>query len=160
MEHWKTNFDYKYTGAYELQPNEERIVTIKKVCKEEVNSTDGKKSMCLVAYFNESSKPMVLNKTNCKTIEKIYSPFTDEWIGKKITVFAQKVKAFGDVVDALRIRPTKPIEKEIDYSVQIKQLNDCKTMEQLITVWTSPNFPQTALLTIKDKKKNELQKTN
>ena len=157
MEHWKQNFDYKYTGAYELQPNEEKVVTIKKVCKEEVNSTDGKKSMCLVAYFYDSSKPMVLNKTNCKTIEKIYSPFTEDWIGKKITVFSQKVKAFGDVVDALRIRPTKPAET-VDYSVQIKQINDCKTIEELKSVWTSPNFPTVALESIKNKKKDELSK--
>lgn len=158
MEHWKQSFDYKYTGAYELQPNEEKVVTIKKVCKEEVNSTDGKKSMCLVAYFEESSKPMVLNKTNCKTIEKLYSPFTEDWLGKKITVFAQKVKAFGDTVDALRIRPTKPVEKKIDYSVQIKQINDCKTLEELKTVWTSQNFPTIALENIKNKKKYELSK--
>jgi len=158
MEHWKQNFDYKYTGAYELQPNEERVVTIKMVCKEEVNSTDGKKSMCLVAYFEESSKPMVLNKTNCKTIEKIYSPFTDEWIGKKITVFAQKVKAFGDTVDALRIRPTRPVEKAVDYSAQIKQIESCKTIDELKTVWSSPNFPTTALEAIKNKKKDELSK--
>lgn len=157
MEHWKQNFDYKYTGAYELQPNEEKVVTIKKVCKEEVNSTDGKKSMCLVAYFYDSSKPMVLNKTNCKTIEKIYSPFTEDWIGKKITVFSQKVKAFGDVVDALRIRPTKPAET-VDYSAQIKQINDCKTIEELKIVWTSPNFPTVALESIKNKKKDELSK--
>lgn len=158
MEHWKNSFDYKYTGAYELQPNEEKVVTIKKVCKEEVNSTDGKKSMCLVAYFEESSKPMVLNKTNCKTIEKLYSPFTDDWLGKKITVFAQKVKAFGDTVDALRIRPTKPIEKAVDYSAQIKLINDCKTLEELKTVWTSEGFPTVALETIKNKKKDELSK--
>lgn len=158
MEHWKQSFDYKYTGAYELQPNEEKVVTIKKVCKEEVNSTDGKKSMCLVAYFEESSKPMVLNKTNCKTIEKIYSPFTDDWIGKKITVFAQKVKAFGDTVDALRIRPTRPVEKAVDYSAQIKQIESCKTIDELKTVWSSPNFPTTALEAIKNKKKDELSK--
>ena len=158
MEHWKQSFDYKYTGAYELQPNEEKVVTIKKVCKEEVNSTDGKKSMCLVAYFEESSKPMVLNKTNCKTIEKIYSPFTNDWIGKKITVFAQKVKAFGDTVDALRIRPTRPVEKAVDYSAQIKQIESCKTLDELKTVWTSPNFPTLALETIKNKKKDELSK--
>ena len=113
--------------------------------------------MCLVAYFEESSKPMVLNKTNCKTIEKIYSPFTDDWIGKKITVFAQKVKAFGDIVDALRIRPTKPTET-IDYSVQIKQIENCKTLDELKTLWNSPNFPTTALEATKNKKKNELSK--
>lgn len=158
MEHWKRSFDYKYTGAYELQPNEEKVVTIKRVCKEEVNSTDGKKSMCLVAYFEESSKPMVLNKTNCKTIEKIYSPFTEQWFGKKITVFAQKVKAFGDTVDALRIRPTKPIETVIDYSKEIAQINACKNLDELKMVWTSENFPTTALENIKNKKKDELSK--
>ena len=158
MVHWKQNFDYKYTGAYELQPNEEKIVTITKVCKEEVNSTDGKKQMCLVAYFEESSKPMVLNKTNCKTIEKLYSPFIEDWTGKKITVFSQKVKAFGDTVDALRIRPTKPIVKSVDYSAQIEQIEACKTLDELKAVWTSANFPTAALENYKNKKKDELSK--
>ena len=101
---------------------------------------------------------MVLNKTNCKTIEKIYSPFTDEWLGKKITVFAQKVKAFGDMVDALRIRPTKPIEKAVDYSKEIAQINACKTLDELKSVWSLPNFPTLALESTKNKKKDELSK--
>jgi len=154
--HWKQNFDYKFTGAYELQPNEEKIVTIQKTCKEEVNSTDGTKKMCLVAYFTDSPKPMVLNKTNCKTIEKMYSPFVENWVGKKITVFSAKVKAFGETVDALRIRPTAP-KAHVPDQYEAK-LRACKSLDELAALWTSPGFPQLQLSTIKDQIKNELSK--
>src|SRR4030042_5116060 len=106
--HWKQNFNYKYTGAYELAQGETRTVTIKKTCTEEVASTNGDKQMCFVAYFEENNKPMVLNKTNCKTIEKLYGPIIEKWIGKKVIIEAKKVKAFGDMVDALRIKHSLP----------------------------------------------------
>ena len=154
--HWKNNFDYKFTGAYELAPGEEKTVTILKTCKEEVNSTDGTKKLCLVIYFKDAPKPMVLNKTNCKTIEKMYTPFVENWPGKRITVFAAKVKAFGEVVEALRIRPTVPKEvASIDWS---KKINDCKTLEELGATWNLPGFPQKELFNLKETKKNELSK--
>jgi hypothetical protein len=53
---------------------------------------------------------MILNKTNCKIIEKVYkTPYTEEWGGKKIKIYAQSgVRAFGDIVDALRIKQENP----------------------------------------------------
>jgi len=52
---------------------------------------------------------MILNKTNCKTISKIYKcPYIEQWKNKKIQIFIDKVKAFGEVHDALRIRPFEP----------------------------------------------------
>ena len=57
---------------------------------------------------------MILNVTNCKTIAKIYdSPYIEDWIGKYITVYSAKVKAFGETVEALRIRPKVPSMKKI-----------------------------------------------
>ena len=44
-----------------------------------------------------------------KAIEKLYgTPFIEEWVGRKIQVFAAKVKFGKDIVDGLRIRPTAP----------------------------------------------------
>jgi FKBP-type peptidyl-prolyl cis-trans isomerase 2 len=48
-----------------------------------------------------------MNSTNLKTIWKsLDTPFIEDWVGKKIEVTVQKVKAFGEVHDALRVVKT------------------------------------------------------
>jgi hypothetical protein len=152
MTHWKQNFNYAFTGAYELQPGEERTLTIKETKKEEVANTNGGKELCFVAYFSESNKPMILNKTNCKTISKLYGPFVENWVGKRITIKAEPVKAFGELVDALRVKNIKPAElKPVDYSQQIKMLQECQTIEDLATVYKSfTQTQQAATVSVKD----------
>lgn len=136
--HWKQNFDYKYTGAYELKPGETKTLTIKRLCNEEVMSTSGQKQLCFVAYFDAQEKPMVLNKTNCKTITKLYGPYIEVWIGKQIIIESKKVKAFGEEVDALRVKNSFPktlTASEIETAKE--KLSECKTLEQLKTVFLS-----------------------
>lgn len=108
--HWKKLSNPDYLGAYALDPGKDLIATIKSVGEERVVGADGKKEDCIVAHFEEPGvKPMILNTTNCKTISKIYkTPYIEDWHGCKIQLFVAQVKAFGDVVDALRIRPYRP----------------------------------------------------
>ena len=135
MTHWKQEFNYAYTGAYELQPGEERTLTIRELKNEEVVASDGRKEVCFVAYFVGDSKPMILNKTNCKTISKLYGPYIEEWPGKAIVIKAEKVKAFGEVVEALRVKNVKPETAKIDITAQVNMLRACQSMEQLQTVF-------------------------
>lgn len=110
LTHWKKMINPDYLGAYALDPGQELIVTIKIVRIEKVTGPDGKSEELPVAHFNESGiKPMVLNATNMKTITKVHgTPYIEQWSGKAITLYVDKVKAFGDVVEALRIRPVAP----------------------------------------------------
>lgn len=102
--HWKKLTNPDYLGAYSLDEGEQRTLKIIKVSREMVQGSDGKKEECTVAFL-EASKPMILNKTNCKTISKVLkTPYIEEWAGKSIIVFTEKVKAFGEVVDALRVK--------------------------------------------------------
>lgn len=113
LTHWKKLNNPNYLGAYSLQPNEEPVLTIKSVGLEMVVGTDGKKEECTVAHFMEGVKPMILNVTNCKTIEKVHgTPFIEQWAGKKIRIYATTVKAFGEEVEALRIRPKVPLAEK------------------------------------------------
>ena len=109
--HWKKATNPKFLGAWDFEPKEERVVKFAKVQQEEVMNLDGKKEPCIVAYF-EGLKPMILNKTNMKAITKATgTAFIEEWIGNEVTLFTCQVKAFGDVVDAIRVKPTKPKPK-------------------------------------------------
>lgn len=135
--HWKNMFDYKYLGAYSLQAIDKTdlTVTIKHIYNETVKNNVGKEETFLFCSFNELEKPMILNKTNCKTIAKLYTPDMNEWIGKPITLYATKAKLMGDMVDALRIRAFVPQIKNLDVSAEKVKLQECKTKEQLKQVY-------------------------
>lgn len=128
--HWKNLANYDYLGAYSLEGVNEITLTIKEIKKERVTANGGNSEDCIVTYFNETAvgsvvvKPMVMNKTNCKTIEKIYNTGEIEnWIGKPITIFATTTKFARDVVPCLRVKAEIPqlkcseCGKDIDVSV-------------------------------------------
>ena len=122
MTHWKKLTNPDYLGAYILEPGQEIIATIDRVQTEQVTGPDGSKSECIVAHFAERDiKPMILNVTNCKTITALTgSAYVEDWPGTKIQIYAAKVRAFGEMVEALRIRPTPPKE-----SNQVPPCEDC-----------------------------------
>ena len=107
--HWKRMANPNYLGAYSLEDNKDIILTIDFVRQETVIGADGKKDDCIVAHWIENQKPMILNSTNCKMIAKLVgSPYIEDWHGKKIQIGIEKVKAFGDIVEALRVRKFLP----------------------------------------------------
>lgn len=108
--HWKKLTNPDYLGAYAFDPGEVKIVTIRNVNTEIVQNQTGNKEECIVAHFTDADvKPLILNKTNCKTIEKLYgTAYIEEWAGKKIQLQVKKVSAFGDVVDAVRVMNSMP----------------------------------------------------
>jgi hypothetical protein len=65
-----------------------------------------------VLYFEEHPKGLVLNKTNMNTIAKLYGDDTDDWEGKKVTLFATEVQFKDEMVEALRIRSKPPKARE------------------------------------------------
>lgn len=114
LTHWKKMVNLNYLGTYSLEPGKDMILTIKVVRREVVTGENNKKEECMIAYFKENVKPMVLNRTNAKAIEKLYnSPYIEQWVGRKIQIYSAKVKAFGDTVDALRVRPFVPEQANI-----------------------------------------------
>ena len=109
--HWKKLVNPQYIGAYSLDPGQDLVVTIEKVVREMVQGPDGKKEECTVAYL-VNQKPFILNSTNSKNIAKVAgSSYIEDWAGKSVTLYVAKVKAFGEVVDALRVRPEPPVIK-------------------------------------------------
>lgn len=109
--HWKKLTHPDYIGAYELMQGDNNIelnVKIQTVKREMITGADGKKEECTIMSI-PPHKPMILNATNQKNLTKaIGSPFIEDWAGKVVTLYVQKVKAFGDTVDALRIKDKVP----------------------------------------------------
>lgn len=100
-----------YLGSWDLedQPNREITLTIEKIVDEEV-VTNGKGEKCTVIYWTDKNfKPMISNITNKKTLCRLYKTRdTEKLAGKSVIIGIDKVKAFGDIHDALRIRKRVP----------------------------------------------------
>ena len=110
LTHWKKTFNPDFLGAHDFQPGEEINAKIEGFNEaQEVTGTGGKKEI-VTALFLEGFKPLILNRTNAKLISKaLKSPYMENWTGQLITLYVQPgVKAFGDVVDAIRVRPVAP----------------------------------------------------
>lgn len=58
-----------------------------------------------VAFFEGKEKGLVLNKTLLNVIAKVAdSKDTDNWVGKRITLYPTETEYRGDVVPCIRVR--------------------------------------------------------
>ena len=112
--HWKKCVsDPNYLGEADFGEKEEKILTIGKVnASEKVTTKDEPKGKdkTVIHWVEQNVKPMIVNVTNAKAIEKVTgSGYIEDWIGHKIQLYIEHgIKAFGDVVNAVRVRPFKP----------------------------------------------------
>ena len=108
-------FPNEYLCAADLQ-GKDITLTIAELKLETLNMTDGGTEDKWVLYFKETDakhssgkskfrKRLVLNKTNAKLIVKaLKETETENWIGTKITLRPDRCKAFGEMVDCIRVK--------------------------------------------------------
>ena len=107
LTHWKKLTDPRFFGVYAL-PNEaeDLTVTISHVTFEEVTMMGGKKEMHTIVHLVDQ-KPLMINKTNSLSIEKLHSPYIEQWAGKSITLHASTTSLGREKnVPCIRVRPT------------------------------------------------------
>lgn len=110
MDIMKMGKNPNYLGSWDLEdvPNHELTLTIKEIAEEKV-VTQTQQEIVAVCRFKEDYKPMILNPTNKKRLVKLYKTRdSDKLAGKRITITTEKVRAFGDIHDALRIKTVVP----------------------------------------------------
>ena len=113
--HWRTILTSEYLAGADLDDGNGKfnpiVATIRNAKKEEIlEPGTSKKEQCLVLYFQEKIKPMICNVTNAKAVSKATgSQYIEAWQGKRVTIKTERVKAFGEVWDALRIEPKPPV---------------------------------------------------
>lgn len=131
-----------YLGSYDLYDlnTPEITVTIKKFAEEEV-TTNSKTEKCAVMYFEENYKPMIVNPTNKKRLAKLFkTKMSEKMVGKRITIYIEKVKAFGKIHDALRIKETLPTTKT-------DMIFNCENCNGIISAAGKMSAEQTAAYT-------------
>jgi len=97
----------RYLKAADVGDNEDFIVTIRDVKKEMIGAgADQSLKPCL--RFHETTKLLVLNKTNVNTLMKLYGNETDDWVGMKVALYVTEVQFQSDMVPSIRIRSRVP----------------------------------------------------
>ena len=106
--------DPDYLGEADFNEGEEKIATIDTVVSGmKIKSAEGTSEKAVV-FFREQIKPMILNVARSKAITKVAgSRFVEDWSGVPIQLYVEdNVKAFGDIVSAVRVRPRRPAAKQ------------------------------------------------
>lgn len=124
--HWKAVVsDPNYIGEADFAPGEEKVATIRLVNKKEtVTTTEGKSQKAVLHFREKELKPMILNVARSKSIEKVAgSPYFEDWGGVKIQLYIEHgIRAFGDIVNAVRVRPFKP---RVQAPEELPPCSDC-----------------------------------
>lgn len=92
-----------------------KVLTISSVGEEEFRDIEnGGTKKGLVVHFKEEELGMVLNVTNATNIASATgTDVMQGWVGKRVTLYCAKVKAFGQVHDAIRVKPEAPDDELI-----------------------------------------------
>ena len=110
--HWKKVVsDPNFIGEGDFQEGEEKVLTIDRVnASEIVQTAEGKSKKAVVHWKEPGNKPMILNVARSKNIEKVAgSGYFEDWPGVAVQLYIEHgIKAFGEVVSAVRVRPYKP----------------------------------------------------
>jgi len=100
-------FPGKFLAVADLD-DQDLSLTIKSVEMGELGQGDQKQIKPII-YFKEEEKGLALNKTNANVIKKLFGAETEDWIGKKITLWPNHDVEFkGEVVSAIRVRSRAP----------------------------------------------------
>lgn len=89
--HWKSLADTsQYLGKQHFGPDEKKDVTIESV-EEQIVENHAKRTKdvkAIIHFVEDDVRPLIANKTNRgKIAELLDSPFVEDWIGRRITLF-------------------------------------------------------------------------
>lgn len=117
MDYRRMYDDKEMLYSYDLEEfgGQDAVFQIKSVQRGEVTGNKGRKNKMPFVSFHDpenrlGGKRLGINKTNGKSIAKMYTRDADKWPGQWIAMFVSTTNdpETGDVVPCIRIRPQRP----------------------------------------------------
>ncbi len=108
-------FPSRYLKPSDVGEND-LMLTIERLTIEEFGRGDRKENKP-VAYFRETDKGLVLNKTNATTIARLYGDKCANWVGKKVALYVTEVSYQGTPMLGIRVRmrpPSQPQQPDLE----------------------------------------------
>ena len=111
--HWRKIMNTTFLNGDEI-PQGDTIVTISSYKEEMIYSQkDKQKEPQVTMFFNEFKKPLIMTNRKAKQItDALNTPYMDEWIGKKIAMFAANERHFGEDFKVITFKKAV-IKKEV-----------------------------------------------
>ena len=81
-------------------------------------------------------KPWLSNVTNTKCLVAMFGDETDRWKGKRVTLYAERVMAFGEWTLGVRLRGSPDIAQPVSVRIKLR-----KKKEQVVTMQPSGPRP-------------------
>ncbi len=112
---WRTLVEKEYLGAWDLadaagKPRQYvlEIAAVESVALKTRETPKGRRK-CVIS-FKGAQKKFVGNTTNCETIESLYGPDVDLWVGKSVTLYQTDVRSptGKGTIKGIRVRPQVP----------------------------------------------------
>ena len=110
MTHFRKLRDERFLGSWDFEDpdSQKKPLVMERFERMEVfNAQDQTTHKEPTVFFEGIGKGMILNITNLKTLAALYGDQYEEWIGKPVLVEVKEVRAFGDIHQALRIKPER-----------------------------------------------------
>jgi hypothetical protein len=123
-------FPSKYVKAADLN-GKPFTLAIKKLVIEEMGHGNEKEKKP-VLYFSNAAKGLVLNRTNAMIIANLYGDESDGWVGKRVTIYPTKVRAFGQMQDCIRVREEIPAQPKPQQQTQQVEESAIDDMEDVV----------------------------
>lgn len=127
-------FPSKFVKAADLNGKTVTLTIAKLVVEELGHGPDKERKPVL--YFQKATKGMVLNRTNAMTIAALYGDESDEWEGKRISIYPTRIRAFGSMQDTIRVREEIPAQPRpqlahiaIEEAAEIDDVEDVTDVE-------------------------------
>lgn len=95
-------------------------LTIAKVRIEELEGDGGKKVKGIVS-FRETKKEWVLNRTNGECLKAMWGKETDNWLGKRVTLWPAPFNdnLTGEKTTAIRVRGSPDLDKPCTFELKL-----------------------------------------
>ncbi len=113
---WEKVLDPNFINAELIgEPGAERVVTIKDIDFEEAFDQKTNSKIKKQSIFFEECKPMILNKTNTKTLIKLFGgngSQPKDCVGKKIILYVVRLSVAGRETTGIRIKEYTSVKCE------------------------------------------------
>ena len=102
----------------DLLKGQKVTLTVKNIIGEELTGDDEKAQLKWILQFVERPLELVIPKVNGECFRRMFGNDPHMAIGKRVTLFPTKTKAFGQVVDCIRIWGSPDLAEDMPISVR------------------------------------------
>lgn len=117
-------FPSKYLRAADFQ-GKAVTLRIKDVRLEEMQEANGTSKQKGIVRFHDTSKALVLNRTNALCIAAMFGPETDKWVNRRVTLHPAPFRDpfTGEASTAIRVRGSPDIAKDVTFDLRLPRKN-------------------------------------